>query len=116
MKNPDDIRPEAAQLKHLPHLTTDQLSQNLPALMPPKIPPLHRTSTPSRPRHSTCKNKKSRRKVLFGSGGGSEEGLGKELPQMGEGQREGNKNFRQLRSKSVVCRSAFTGKLQALAI
>jgi len=34
----------------------------------------------------------------LGSGGGSEEGLGEELPQMGEGQREGNISFRLFRT------------------
>jgi hypothetical protein len=38
--------------------------------------------------------KKEPRGGALGSGGGSEEGLGEELPQMGEGQREGNKSFR----------------------
>ena len=41
-----------------------------------------------------AKIKKEPRGGALGSGGGSEEGLGEELPQMGEGQREGNTSFR----------------------
>ena len=46
--------------------------------------------------------KKEPREGTLGAGGGSEEGLGEELPQMGEGQHEGNVRFRLLLFAQLV--------------